>query len=142
MKCRFPYSYEEFCDHLAAMKQVTQWEYLHFTDPPTEVGTSQTESARTGRILEYFSDTYKNPLEAIDKSRLFTSVFEYIAGHKRYFAWRGLLKIQKGRTVGMNSALLRAVHFALMAAGMDSKIKRRKIANLAKAFLAIESKEL
>jgi len=138
MKCRYPYSFEQFETHRAAMPHVMQWQHLHLTSPPTEIGTSQTHSARSGRIIEYFNDCYSYRHEAADKSMVFMAIHEYIALHFRTFKWHRLLKRsrQKGDVL-VTQGLFRAVHFAVTKLGTEGNISRRKVTKLAKAFNTI-----
>ena len=116
-----------------------QWEHLTLGGTVTEVGKSTTHWANSGRIIEYFRDSYADRLEVIDKSHVFMSVHEFIAAHMRRFKWHGLVKAhaEPGRLY-VSHALFRAVLFAMLSLGTDADIKPRKIVNLAKAFRAID----
>ena len=134
----YPYSFEEFQTHLAAMPIAMKSEYIHLTDPPTEVGTQQTESAKSGRIIDYFSDCYTDKREAVHKADAFMAIHDYIGEHFRWFKWWGLLKPspEKGQSF-VSHGLFRAVHFAVTKLGSGEVIKRAKIVKLARAFNSI-----
>src|SRR5579864_7192205 len=68
---RFRYPYEEFMDHVRAMKTVRDWEY---TQRFGHVGTSQDSRANSARVVEYFSDSYSDSKEAVRKAELFLSI--------------------------------------------------------------------
>ena len=123
-------------DHVKAMRTVREWEYtLRFG----HLGTSQTSRANSARVLEYFSDSYEDQKEAIQKAELFLSIYDYVARHGPFFSKKGLLEVSGNGTFSVDPALLRAVHFAFTlperAAGADPK----RILALARAFKDLES---
>ncbi|MEY2429658.1 MAG: hypothetical protein QOJ40_2543, partial [Verrucomicrobiota bacterium] len=78
VELRFRYSYEEFADHLRAMKTVREWEY---TSRFGHLGRVQTSMANSARIVEYFTDSYPDQKEAVRKAEIFLSINDYIARH-------------------------------------------------------------
>jgi hypothetical protein len=50
---RFVYPYEEFADHIKAMRTVRQWEY---TSRFGHLGSDQTSRSNNARVLDFFSD--------------------------------------------------------------------------------------
>lgn len=65
----FPYPFEEFCQHLEAMKLVQKWE-----DTVTfgSLVNRDPHSANSARVIEYFGDTYSNDKEAAHKNATVT----------------------------------------------------------------------
>src|SRR5437868_1729469 len=71
---QFRYPFEEFMDHVRAMKTVRDWEY---TQRFGHLGTSQNSRANSARVVEYFSDSYPDQKEAVQKAELFLSIYDY-----------------------------------------------------------------
>jgi hypothetical protein len=127
------YSYDEFADHIKAMKTVRKWEY---TSRFGHVGDAQTSRANNARVLEYFSDCYEDQSEAVHKAELFLSIYDYIARNASTFARKHLLE-KEGGTFSVDSALLRAVHHIFTLSTKPSDVPIRPVVNLAKAFKRI-----
>jgi hypothetical protein len=132
---RFRYSYEEFADHIKAMRTVRQWEY---TSRFGHLGEAQTSQANSARVVEYFSDTYADQREALHKAELFLLISDYLARHTDIFSRKGLMEAEDDGRLSVEPALLRAVHYLFTAgpqpAGSDSK----KVLALARAMRDIE----
>ena len=127
---RFQYPYEEFAEHMKAMPTVREWE---FTSRFGFVGDAQTSRANNARVLEYFSDCYTDPNEALYKAELFLIIYDYIARNAALFSKKGLLEQTEGATFVAEPALLRAVHYALIRSGPDAGVAAKKVLTLAKA---------
>ena len=138
MKPSFPYSFEAFQDHLAAMPIAMKSEHLLFTDPPTEVSALNPDEARFARIIDYFRDIYGDGPELARKADAFILIQDYISGHFRWFKFFGLATSsqEKGKLVASHG-LLRAVHFAVTKLGSDTHVSKWKIVKLARAINAI-----
>jgi hypothetical protein len=55
-------------DHVRAMKTVREWEYtLRFG----HLGNSQSSRANNSRVVEYFSDSYVDQREAVQKAQFY-----------------------------------------------------------------------
>jgi len=132
MQVRYPY--EEYSDHLKAMKTVRQWEH---TSRFGHLGTAQTSQANSARIVEYFSDSYPNQNEAVHKAEVFLSISDYIARHTSLFSRKGLIENLNGGLLSVDPALLRAVHYVFTATDSLSSIAPKKVIALAKAFKEI-----
>ncbi len=132
---RLQYPYEEFADHIKAMKTVQQWEY---TSRFGQVGQEQTSRANCARVLEYFSDCYEDRREAVAKAELFLSIYDYIGRHSSHFSKKELRERAEGSFFSVEAALLRAVHYAFTNAPRPSDVDPKMILNLAKAFKDIE----
>jgi hypothetical protein len=133
---RVQYPYEEFADHIKAMKTVQQWEY---TSRFGQVGQEQSSRANCARVLEYFSDCYTDRREAVGKAELFLSIYDYIGRHASLFSKKELMEQGTGRLFSVEGALLRAVHYVFTAAARPSSVDPKMILNLAKAFKDIEN---
>jgi hypothetical protein len=131
---KFWYPYEEFAQHMRAMKTVRQWED---TSRFGHVGKAQTSQANNARILEYFSDIYDRPEEAVHKAELFLSICDYIGRRAALFTSRGFIDEDADRTLSVDPALLRAVHHVFTATVRITQIDPKKILTLAKAFQEI-----
>ena len=125
------YPYEEFADHIKAMKTVQQWEY---TSRFGQVGQEQTSRANCVRVLEYFSDCYADQKEAVGKAELFLSIYDYIGRHASLFSKKELMERAEGSFFSVEPALLRSVHYVFTAAARPANVDPKMILNLAKAF--------
>ncbi len=128
---QFRYPYEEFADHIKAMRTVREWEYTSRFGP---VGTAQTSKANNARVLEYFSDCYADPKEAVQKAEAFLSIYDYIGRHAAFFSKKHLLDRVAGSVFSVDPALLRAVHYAFTASAQPSAADAKRVLALARAF--------
>jgi len=126
----FFYPYEEFSDHIKAMKVVQQWQY---TSRFGAVGDAQTSRANNARVLEYFSDCYLDQNEAVHKAELFLSISDYVARNASLFSRKRLLENQAS-SFSVEPCLLRAVHHVFTACPDPASIPTKKVIQLAKAF--------
>lgn len=131
LRTQFAYSYEEFCDHMRAMKTVRQWEH---TNRFGELGRDQTNRANNARVLEYFCDCYSDSSEALRKAEVFLSICDYFARNSAAFGGSGLMEKDKDGSFSVEPALLRAVHHVFTSSAPFEKVKPEKVLNLAKAF--------
>ncbi|HTL58527.1 MAG TPA: hypothetical protein VL361_22760 [Candidatus Limnocylindrales bacterium] len=132
---RLQYPYEEFADHIKAMRTVQQWEY---TSRFGQVGHDQTSRANCARVLEYFWDCYTDHREALAKAEMFLSIYDYIGRHSSLFAKKELMERSEGSFFSVESALLRAVHYLFTAAARPGEVDPKMVLSLAKAFRDIE----
>lgn len=123
------YPYEEFADHLKAMKTVREWED---TSRFGHVGKAQTSRANNARIVEYFSDCYADQHEAVRKAELFLSIHDYIGRNAAVFSRDALVEELAGGQYEVDSALLRAVHHVFTLPGCLDKAPQ-KVLTLARA---------
>jgi len=128
------YPYEEFADHLRAMKTVREWEH---TSRFGHLGKAQTSMANSARIVEYFSDSYADQKEAVRKAEVFLSIYDYIARNATLFSRKNLMEELESSSFSVDPALLRAVHYVFTAADRPASIVPRKVITLAKAFQEI-----
>lgn len=126
----FFYPYEEFSDHIKAMKTVQRWEH---TSRFGAVGHVQSSRANNARVLEYFSDCYPDQNEAVHKAELFLSIYDYIARNASLFGRKNLLERQ-GSTFSVEGSLLRAVHHIFTACPEPVIVPTRRVIYLARAF--------
>jgi hypothetical protein len=131
----FRYSFEEFTDHIHAMKTVREWEY---TSRFGHLGRLQTSQANNARVLEYFSDSYPDRKEALYKAELFLSINDYIGRHAALFARKNLVEELAGNAFSVGPALLRAVHYAFSITPRTATIPARRVLALARAFAALD----
>jgi hypothetical protein len=132
----FPwYPYEEFADHIKAMRTVREWEY---TSRFGHLGSTQTSRANNARVVEYFSDSYADQKEAVQKAEVFLSIYDYIGRNAVLFSRRDLLEVSEDGVFSVEPALLRAVHYVFTATARPANIDPRQILALAKALRAIE----
>src|SRR6266480_16395 len=89
VELRIRYPYEEFADHLKAMKTVREWEY---TSRCGHLGRAQRSMANSARIVEYFSDSYADQKEAVRKAEIFLSIYDYIARNATLFSRKNLME--------------------------------------------------
>src|SRR5436189_6235854 len=129
------YPYEEFADHIKAMKTVQQWEY---TSRFGTVGQEQTSRANCARVLEYFSDCYEDRREAVAKAELFLSIYDYIGRHASIFSKKDLMERAEGSLFSVEAVLLRAVHYVFTASARPAGVDPKLVLNLAKALQDIE----
>src|SRR5437899_3238050 len=132
---RLRYPYEEFADHIRAMKLVRQWEY---TARFGHLGESQTSQANNARVLEYFSDCYDDQKEAIHKAELFLSIYDYIARNASLFSRKRLLD-RDAENFSADPALLRAVHHIFTVAESPANVPAKGVLHLARAFQRISN---
>lgn len=93
------------------MKHVYEWEHLSLGGKTTHVGKDQSHWAMSGRIIEYFRDSYPDINEAMYKSKVFMDIHDYIGNHYGLFRRHGFLKSsQKERRALISFDLFRAVH--------------------------------
>jgi hypothetical protein len=131
--CRYPY--EEFADHIKAMRMVSEWEY---TSRFGHVGQEQTNRARSARVLEYFSDSYPDQEEAVRKAEVFLSVHDYIGRHVALFSRKGLVDELEGGVFLVEPNLLRAVHHAFSVSSRAAELPPKRILALTRALQKIE----
>src|SRR6266705_2600733 len=103
---RFHYSFEEFVDHIKAMRTVREWEY---TSRFGHLGNEQTSRANSARVVEYFFDSYIDKKEAVHKAELFLSIYDYIGRHQELFSQRALMEKLDSGPLSVDSGLLRAI---------------------------------
>jgi hypothetical protein len=132
---RFGYPYEEFLDHVRAMRTVREWEY---TSRFGHLGSAQTSRANGARVVEYFSDSYEDQKEAVYKADLFLSIYDYIGRHAPLFARKNLVERLEDTLLSVDPALLRAVHFVFSVGSSPAKVDAKKVLALAKAFKELE----
>jgi hypothetical protein len=128
-----PYAYEEFADHIKAMRMVREWEY---TSRFGHLGREQTSRANNARVLEYFSDCYADQAEAVRKAELFLSIYDYIGRHASLFSRKDLLD-EDGNNFSVDPALLRAVHHVFTASPKPASVPPKGVLTLARAFKEI-----
>jgi hypothetical protein len=133
---RFCYPYEEFADHIKAMRMVRQWEY---TSRFGSLGRAQTSRANSARVVEYFSDCYEDQSEAVHKAELFLSIHDYIGRHAALFSRKEMLEDGAGNSFSVEPALLRAVHYVFTMAEHPAKVAPKAVVGLARAFQGIET---
>ena len=133
---RFRYPYEEFSDHIRAMKTVREWQY---TSRFGHLGNAQTSRAHSARVIEYFADSYPNPKEAVFKADLFLLIYDYVGRHADLFAKKNLVDKLDGGQFSVEASLLRAVHHVFTTAPVPASVDPRKVLGLARAFEAIEN---
>jgi hypothetical protein len=126
----FFYPYEEFSDHIKAMKMVQQWEHTSRFGP---VGDAQSSRANNARVLEYFSDCYPDQNEAVHKAELFLSIYDYIARNASLFSRKNLLE-REGVSFSVEASLLRAVHHIFIACPEPASVAIKRVISLARAF--------
>jgi hypothetical protein len=132
---QFRYPYEEFNDHVKAMKTVQKWEHtLRFG----HLGREQTSRANSARVLEYFSDSYTDQKEALHKADLFLCMYDYIGRNALLFSRKALLEQTANGLFSVEPALLRAVHFAFTVPDRPEEISPKRILNLARAFRELD----
>ena len=132
----FSYPYEEFADHIKAMPTVREWEY---TARFGHLGTAQNSRAHCSRVVEYFSDCYADPKEAVYKADVFLLIYDYIGRHAAFFVRKGLVEKMEGDLFSVDPALLRAVHYLFSAVPQPAGVDPKKTFTLAKAFQEITS---
>lgn len=132
---RYRYSYEEFADHVKAMRTVREWEY---TSRFGHLGPVQTSRANNARILEYFADTYQDPQEAFHKAELLLCIYDYIGRHALLFSKKGAVDIEQGSLFSVDPGLLRAVHHIFTVSDRPDAVDPRKALALGRAFNDLE----
>ena len=131
----YHYHYEEFKEHLKAMRTVREWEY---TSRFGEVGRAQTSWANNARVVEYFSDIYSDSKEAIQKADLFLRMHDYIARHAAALGNTRMIEQSNPDDLAVDPALLRAVHHLFTSSSRPSSIEPAKVLVLAKAYEQVE----
>jgi len=134
----YRYPFEEFLDHIKAMRTVREWEY---TSRFGHLGNAQTSRANSARVLEYFSDCYEDQKEAVHKAELFLSIYDYIGRHASLFSRKDLLEDVDGSLFSVDPGLLRAAHFAFTSVARPANTDPKKLIALAKAFNAMAQSE-
>jgi hypothetical protein len=132
----FRYPYEEFADHIKAMTMVQAWEE---TSRFGHVGTAQTSRANISRVVEYFSDSYEDAKEAVQKADMFLSIFDYLGRNEALFLRKDLMERAPGGLLLVEPALLRAVHYVFTVASRPGSVDPKKVLNLARALEAVEA---
>ena len=136
LAAQFRYPFEEFMDHVRAMRTVQEWEE---TVRFGYVGRHQTSRANNARVLEYFSDSYADQKEALLKAEVFLSISDYIGRNAAFFSKRRLLEDQGNGLLRAEPALLRSVHFAFTRPERIDEVSPKRISNLARAFRELET---
>jgi hypothetical protein len=131
VELQFRYPYEEFMDHVRAMKTVRSWQD---TQRFGYLGASQDSRANSARVLEYFSDSYLDQKEALYKAELFLSIYDYIARNALYFSRKDLLEEVEEGNLSVCPALLRSVHFAFTLPARPDMTNPKKLVGLARCF--------
>jgi len=133
---RLCYPYEEFADHMKAMRTVREWEY---TSRFGHLGNDQTSRANSARVVEYFFDSYVDKKEAVHKAELFLSIYDYIGRHQELFSNKGLMEKLDNGPLSVETSLLRAIHHVFTVAPRPAEIEPKKILALAKAFQDVQA---
>ena len=133
---RICYPYEDFADHVRAMKTVRNWEY---TARFGHLGTDQTSRSNNARVVEYFSDSYADQAEAVAKAEIFLSIYEYLGCHAALLSRKGFMDRVEGNVFFVEPALLRAVHHLFTVAARPASVDPKRVMNLARAVSAIEA---
>src|SRR4051812_39046216 len=131
----FFYPYEEFSDHIKAMKTVQQWEH---TSRFGAVGDAQSSRANNARVLEYFSDCYPDQNEAVHKAEHFLSIYDYIARNASFFGRKNLLERERA-PFAVEPSLLRAVHHIFISCPQPASVPIKSVISLARAFERIST---
>ena len=116
------------------MKLVWKWEY---TTRFGYVGNAQTSRAHNARVVDYFSDSYEDQTEAVQKAELYLSIYDYIGRHATFFSRKGLMEGLDERLFSVDPALLRAVHHVFNVADRPAGIDPKRVLALARAFNGI-----
>jgi hypothetical protein len=132
----FRYPYEEFADHIKAMIMVRNWEE---TSRFGHLGKAQTCRANIARVVEYFSDSYADQKEAVQKAELFLSIYDYIGRNAALFSRNDLMERGPGGVFSVEPALLRAVHYVFTVAVRPGSVEAKKVLALARALDAVEA---
>lgn len=123
-------------DHVRAMKTVRDWEYtLRFG----HVGTAQNSRANNARVVEYFSDSYFDQKEAIQKAELFLSIYDYIGRNAAFFSRKDLVEELGNGLFSVDPALLRSVHFVYTLPTRQGNAHPKKVYQLARAFKELQT---
>jgi hypothetical protein len=131
----FRYVFEEFMDHVRAMKTVRTWQY---TQRFGHLGVSQDSRANSARVLEYFADSYTEQKEAVHKAGLFLSIYDYIGRNALYFSRKGLVDQSEDGMLSVAPALLRSVHLVFTLSSKSPSVSAKKLVNLARCFEELE----
>ena len=130
----FPYPFEEFSQHIDAMKLVQKWEDTTLFGNLTD---RDANSANSARIIDYFNDTYSDKKEVAHKSMCFMQIHDYIGKHLQHFKKEELLSPGENGMVSIDHNLFRAVHFIFTEQSIPIKpeeINPRNVSNLALGF--------
>jgi hypothetical protein len=133
---KISYPYEEFADHVRAMKTVRDWEY---TSRFGHLGKLQTSRAHNARVVEYFSDSYPDARVAVARAEMFLSIYDYLGRHAVFFSRKDLMERLEGNLYAVEPALLRAVHYLFTVAARPTGVDPKRVFALAKALAAIEA---
>ena len=132
---RFRYPYEEFGEHITAMKTVREW---HDTVRFGHLGDDQTTRSNSARVIEYFSDCYQDGREALYKAGTFLSIYDYIGRHEDVFTRRDLLEKVEQRQYAVDPALLRAVHHVFTTVSDPANVEPKRVMALARVYRQFE----
>ena len=119
---------------MKAMRTVREWEY---TSRFGHIGKVQTSRANNARVVDYFSDSYDDPREAVQKAEVFLSIYDYIGRHAPLFAKKRLLDNVGGSVFSVDPALLRAVHYIFTTSPDAEVIGPKRVLILARAYIEI-----
>jgi hypothetical protein len=118
------------------MKTVREWEdTVRFG----HLGSSQNSQANSARVVEYFSDSYPDPKEAVEKAELFLSIYDYIGRHVSFFSRKDMVEELGKELFSVEPALLRAVHFVYTMSGRLAEVHPKKVYQLARAYKDVEA---
>jgi hypothetical protein len=130
---RFRYPYEEFSGHIKATTMVRQWEYTsHFGF----LGAEQSDRLNRARIIDYFSDSYSDWHEALEKAEIFLLICDFIARNSALFAREGFIERPNDGDYVVESALLRAVHHFFTTQAQAGAVEPNEVLGLARTFPA------
>jgi phosphatidylserine decarboxylase len=132
----YRYPYEEFADHVKAMRTVREWEY---TSRFGHIGNVQTSRANNARVLDYFADSYGDQKEAVHKAELFLSIYDYIGRHAHVFSRKEMVEKLDGTLFSVDPALLRAAHHVFTVSDRPVCVDPKKVLTLARAFRQLDS---
>jgi len=122
-------------DHVRAMSTVRTWQY---TQRFGQLGEAQDSRSHSARVLEYFSDSYPDQREAIQKAELFLSIHDFIGRNSGVFAKKGLVDELGQGLLSVDPALLRSVNFAFLQRPKPDNINIKKVMSLARSFKELE----
>jgi hypothetical protein len=130
------YPYEEFAEHVRAMRTVCQWEY---TSRFGYLGGAQTNESNNKRVVEYFADSYTDFKEAIRKAEVFLSIYDYLGRHAALFCRKALMETVEGGSFLVEPTLLRAIHYVFTVTTRPERLDPKKVLSLARAFQGIDA---
>ena len=105
----WPYTFQEFCDHCAALPLVLDYQHISFGGEWQELDNQRDGGTNYMRVREYMRDLYQEPLEFIFKFTRFLAITMYASEHAQELGISNHSP-DGSEPIGLSAPVFRAIH--------------------------------